>query len=48
MVFGLVLALIVIVIFMLWMAHSSRFGLTGKIIAIIALPFMGGNHRLFR
>lgn len=41
MVFGLVLALIVIVIFMLWMAHSSRFGLTGKIIAIIALPFVG-------
>ena len=41
MVFGLVLALIVIVIFMLWMAHSSHFGLTGKIIAIIALPFVG-------
>ena len=41
MVFGLVLALIVIVIFMLWMAHSSRFGLTGKIIAIIAFPFVG-------
>ena len=41
MVFGLVLALIVIVIFMLWMAHSPHFGLTGKIIAIIALPFVG-------
>lgn len=41
MVFGLVLALIVIVIFMLWMAHSSHFGLTGKIIAIIAFPFVG-------
>lgn len=41
MVFGLVLALIVIVIFMLWMAHSSHFGLTGKIIVIIALPFVG-------
>ena len=41
MVFGLVLALIVIVILMLWMAHSPHFGLTGKIIAIIALPFVG-------
>ena len=41
MVFGLVLVLIVAVIFMLWMAHSSHFGLTGKIIAIIALPFVG-------
>ena len=41
MVFGSVLVLIVAVIFMLWMAHSSHFGLTGKIIAIIALPFVG-------
>ena len=41
MVFGLVLALIVIVIFMLWMAHSPHFGLTGKIIAIFVLPFVG-------
>ena len=41
MVFGSVLVLIVAVIFMLWMAHSSRFGLTGKIIAIIVLPFVG-------
>ena len=43
MVFGLVLVLIVAVIFMLCMAHSRslHFGLTGKIIAIIALPFVG-------
>ena len=43
MVFGLVLVLIVAVIFMLCMAHSHslHFGLAGKIIAIIALPFVG-------
>ena len=43
MVFGLVLALIVAVIFMLCMAHSHslHFGFAGKIITIIALPFVG-------
>ena len=43
MVFGLVLVLIVAVIFMLCMAHSHslHFGLAGKIITIIALPFVG-------
>ncbi len=43
MVFGLVLVLIVAVILMLCMAHSHslHFGLAGKIITIIALPFVG-------
>lgn len=41
MVFGLVLALIIAMIFMLCMAHSSHLGLVGKIIMIIALPFVG-------
>lgn len=41
MVFGLVLALIIAMIFMLCMAHSSHLGLAGKIIMIIALPFVG-------
>lgn len=41
MVFGLVLALIIAMIFMLCMAHSSHLRLAGKIIMIIALPFVG-------
>lgn len=41
MVFGLVLALIIAMIFMLCMAHSLHLGLAGKIIMIIALPFVG-------
>lgn len=41
MVFGLVLALIIAMIFMLCMAHSSHFKSAGRIIMIIALPFVG-------
>lgn len=41
MVFRLVLALIIAMIFMLCMAHFSHLGLAGKIIMIIALPFVG-------
>ena len=41
MVFGLVLALIIAMIFMLCMAHSSHFKFASRIIMIIALTFVG-------
>lgn len=48
MVFGLVLALIIAMIFMLCMAHSSHFKFASRIIMIIALPFVGAIIGLFR